>query len=101
MHDQRMRRRPLLDLEYSAQRHRVPGMRPEAIHRLGRKRHEFAVAQSLHGSVELDMCGANNGDHTGELYRRRVAPIREIAFPSRSGSDALRRPANSAGRASK
>ena len=53
VHDQRVRRRPTLQLEYLADGIRILRVRAEPIDGFGRERDDLAFAQGLDGLVDL------------------------------------------------
>src|SRR5580658_163602 len=60
-----VRRRPPLSLENLPNCGRVLRVSAQPINRLGRKGHELAVAQCLHGCLDLDLGSSYDADHSG------------------------------------
>ncbi len=63
VHDHRVTRRAALDLEDLGHRGRVLRVGAEAVHGLGGKRDQLAVAQCLHGGVDFDLGGSDGANH--------------------------------------
>ena len=64
MNDDGMSRRPPLSLENLSDRSRVLRVRAQPVDRLGGKGHELAVAQCLHGCLDLDLGCSDDTDHS-------------------------------------
>src|SRR6202023_2422896 len=70
VNDHRMVRRTSLRLENLHYGGRVLGVCAEAIDGLGRKCHELAVAQRLHGALDLDLGSSDDTNHRcDEFYK--------------------------------
>jgi len=65
VNDDGVRRRAPLSLENLPDRGRVLRVSAQPVDRLGRKGHELAVAQGLHGSLDLDLGSSDDTDHSG------------------------------------
>ncbi len=65
MHDDRMGFRATLGFENLGDRRRVLRIGAEPVDGFSRKSHELAVAQSLHGGLDLDLCCPNDANHMG------------------------------------
>src|ERR1700722_13149752 len=63
--DDGMRRRPPLGFENLPDGGRVLRISAQPIDRLGRKSHKLAVAQGLHGGLDLDLGCSDDADHSG------------------------------------
>ncbi len=63
MHDHRMIARPALRLEDLADRGRVLRVGAQPVDRLRRKSNELAVAQRLHGGLDLDLGSSDHSNH--------------------------------------
>src|SRR5262249_6924632 len=73
VHDDRVIYRPALDLEDLAYGRRGLRVGAETVDRLGRKRHELAVAPRLHGGLDLDLGGPDNSHHSATDSSKAVA----------------------------
>jgi hypothetical protein len=85
MHDQRMRQRTPLELEYAPQGRRMAGMRAEPVDGLGRKNHEVPVPQRLHGGVEFELRRPYHSYHGVQLYRpgpAQTALFERVSLPA-------------------
>jgi hypothetical protein len=65
MHDDRVVARPALGRENLAHRGGILRIGAEAVDRLGRKGDQLAVAQRLHGGLDLDLGCPDDSNHDG------------------------------------
>jgi hypothetical protein len=65
VNDDGMSRRSPLSLENLSDCSRVLRVRAQPINRLGGKGYELAVAQGLHGCLDLDLGSSDDANHSG------------------------------------
>src|SRR6185312_2606319 len=64
MNNDRVARRPTLRLKNLPHRRRVLSVRAQSVNSLCGESHELAVAQRLHGGLDLDLSSSDDTDHS-------------------------------------